>query len=188
MRKYLIACAVALAVLALDQATKLWVVADFRPGESVDVLSVFALTYVRNQGAAWGMFQGAQLWLAGVGVLAVVLCFVFWRKIFGDHAWAAPVAGLLLGGIIGNLIDRVRLGYVIDFLDFHWGVSHFPCFNIADSAICIGVFALIVLQWVYGESGENGERKTERAGAKRQTFHGHGTRDERATGKVEGES
>ena len=174
MRKYLIACAVALAVLALDQATKLWVVADFRPGESVDVLSVFALTYVRNQGAAWGMFQGAQLWLAGVGVLAVVLCFVFWRKIFGDHAWAAPVAGLLLGGIVGNLIDRVRLGYVIDFLDFHWGASHFPCFNIADSAICIGVFALIVLQWVYGESGENGERKTERAGAKRQTFHGHG--------------
>ena len=145
MRKYLIASAVALAVLALDQLTKLWVVADFQPGESVDVLSVFALTYVRNQGAAWGMFQGAQLWLAGVGVLAVILCFVFWRKIFGDHAWAAPVAGLLLGGIIGNLIDRVRLGYVIDFLDF--------------SAICIGVFALMVLQWVYGE--ENGERKTE---------------------------
>ena len=150
MRKYLIASAVALAVLALDQLTKLWVVADFQPGESVDVLSVFALTYVRNQGAAWGMFQGAQLWLAGIGVLAVILCFVFWRKIFGDHAWAAPVAGLLLGGIIGNLIDRVRLGYVIDF---------FPCFNIADSAICIGVFALMVLQWVYGE--ENGERKTE---------------------------
>ena len=159
MRKYLIASAVALAVLALDQLTKLWVVADFQPGESVDVLSVFALTYVRNQGAAWGMFQGAQLWLAGIGVLAVILCFVFWRKIFGDHAWAAPVAGLLLGGIIGNLIDRVRLGYVIDFLDFHWGTSHFPCFNIADSAICIGVFALMVLQWVYGE--ENGERKTE---------------------------
>lgn len=162
VRRFLVALAVALAVLALDQGTKLWVLGAFAHGESVEVLPVFALTYVRNHGAAWGMFQGAQPWLAAFGVLAVAACLVFWRKIFGEHPLSAPIAGLLLGGVVGNLIDRVRLGYVVDFLDFHWGASHFPCFNVADSAICVAVAALIVLQWwVDARSGENGKRKTE---------------------------
>ena len=160
VRRFLVALAVALAVLALDQGTKLWVLGAFAHGESVEVLPVFALTYVRNHGAAWGMFQGAQLWLAAFGVLAVAACLVFWRKIFGEHPLSAPIAGLLLGGVVGNLIDRVRLGYVVDFLDFHWGASHFPCFNVADSAICVAVAALIVLQWACGPQ-ENREQRTE---------------------------
>lgn len=150
MRRFFFAAAVALAVVALDQGTKLWVVGAFAPGETLPLVPFFSLTYVRNQGAAWGLFQGAHLWLAGFGAVAVALCCLFWRRIFGDHAWAAPLGGLLLGGIVGNLVDRVRLGYVVDFLDFHWGAAHFPCFNVADSAICVGVAALIALQWWEG--------------------------------------
>lgn len=153
MRRFFFAAAVALAVVALDQGTKLWVVGAFAPGETLPLLPFFSLTYVRNQGAAWGLFQGAHLWLAGFGAVAVALCCLFWRRIFGDHAWAAPLGGLLLGGIVGNLVDRVRLGYVVDFLDFHWGAAHFPCFNVADSAICVGVAALIALQWWEGRGG-----------------------------------
>ncbi len=153
MRRFFFAAAVALAVVALDQGTKLWVVGAFAPGETLPLLPFFSLTYVRNQGAAWGLFQGAHLWLAGFGAVAVALCCLFWRRIFGDHAWAAPLGGLLLGGIVGNLVDRVRLGYVVDFLDFHWGAAHFPCFNVADSAICVGVAALIALQWLEGRGG-----------------------------------
>lgn len=150
MRRFFFAAAIALAVVALDQGTKLWVVGAFAPGETLPLVPFFSLTYVRNQGAAWGLFQGAHLWLAGFGAVAVALCCLFWRRIFGDHAWAAPLGGLLLGGIVGNLVDRVRLGYVVDFLDFHWGAAHFPCFNVADSAICVGVAALIALQWWEG--------------------------------------
>lgn len=153
MRRFFFAAAVALAVVALDQGTKLWVVGAFAPGETLPLVPFFSLTYVRNQGAAWGLFQGAHLWLAGFGAVAVALCCLFWRRIFGDHAWAAPLGGLLLGGIVGNLVDRVRLGYVVDFLDFHWGAWHFPCFNVADSAICVGVAALIALQWWEGRGG-----------------------------------
>lgn len=153
MRRFFFAAAVALAVVALDQGTKLWVVGAFAPGETLPLVPFFSLTYVRNQGAAWGLFQGAHLWLAGFGAVAVALCCLFWRRIFGDHAWAAPLGGLLLGGIVGNLVDRVRLGYVVDFLDFHWGAAHFPCFNVADSAICVGVAALIALQWWEGRGG-----------------------------------
>lgn len=153
MRRFFFAAAIALAVVALDQGTKLWVVGAFAPGETLPLVPFFSLTYVRNQGAAWGLFQGAHLWLAGFGAVAVALCCLFWRRIFGDHAWAAPLGGLLLGGIVGNLVDRVRLGYVVDFLDFHWGAAHFPCFNVADSAICVGVAALIALQWLEGRGG-----------------------------------
>lgn len=148
MRKWLFSSIVLGGVmLALDQVTKVMVERAFRVGESVSVLPFFSLTYVRNQGAAWGMFQGAHYALAGFAVVALVLCVIFWRKLFGTARINLPIGGLLFSGIIGNLIDRVRLGYVIDFFDFHWGTYHFPCFNVADSAICVAVFLLILLQW-----------------------------------------
>lgn len=148
MRKMLLlSIAIGLVVLAADQVTKVVVERLFYLGESLPVWPVFSLTYVRNQGAAWGMFQGAHYVLAGFAVVAMAACVLFWRHLFGEERRAIPVGGLLFAGIIGNLIDRVRLGYVVDFLDFHWGVHHFPCFNIADCAICISVFLLILLQW-----------------------------------------
>lgn len=148
MRKYILAAVlIGLGILALDQVTKVVVERAFDFGETLPILPFFSLTYVRNQGAAWGMFQGAQYALAAFAAIAIVLCIFFWRKLFGASPWTYPLGGLLFAGIVGNLIDRVRLGYVVDFLDFHWGNAHFPCFNVADSAICVAVFLIILLQW-----------------------------------------
>mgnify|MGYP002518769256 FL=1 len=142
-------CAIGAAavILAADQASKVWVEHVFALHESVAVCPVFNLTYVRNQGAAWGMLQGAQLWLALFGVAALAYVFFAARKLCGRSLTAWIALGMLSGGIVGNLIDRVRLNYVVDFLDFHWGMAHFPCFNVADAAICVSVFFLLLLQW-----------------------------------------
>lgn len=144
-RTLLLALAVTGVLLAVDQTTKVLVESAFALGESVPVCPHFNLTYVRNEGCAWGMLQGAQYWLAGFAVAAVILCLCFWRVLFGLGLRAAFLGGLLLSGIIGNCIDRLRLGYVVDFFDFYWGRSHFPCFNVADSAICAAVFLMILL-------------------------------------------
>lgn len=144
-RTLLLALAIMLLLLVVDQGTKLLVEARFALGESIAVCPHFNLTYVRNEGCAWGMFQGAQLWLAGFAVVALGLCIVFWRSLFGVGIRAACLGGMLFSGIIGNCIDRLRLGYVVDFLDFYWGSHHFPCFNVADSAICVAAFLMLLL-------------------------------------------
>lgn len=144
-RTLLMALGIALLFLIADQVSKVIVESRFALGESVAVCPCFNLTYVRNEGCAWGMLQGAQLWLAGFGLAAVALCIAFWRPLFGLGLRAALLGGLLISGILGNCIDRIRLGYVVDFFDFYWGKSHFPCFNIADSAICVAVFLMILL-------------------------------------------
>lgn len=146
-RALLIALPLAIVALALDQATKVWTERAFALGESLPLLPFLSFTYVRNQGAAWGMFQGAHYVLAAFGIVAALAICLFWRKLFGPHPRLLPAVGLLLAGIVGNVIDRVRLGYVVDFIHVHWGSWHFPCFNIADSAICIAVGLLILLQW-----------------------------------------
>ena len=97
-------------------------------------------TFVRNQGAAWGILQGWHLVLAALAVAMLVVLAVFRKKIFGSGRLATSVFVLLFAGIAGNFIDRVFLGYVVDFIDFFHGDWHFPAFNIADSCICIGVF------------------------------------------------
>lgn len=149
MRKfYTWAIVIGIFFLSLDQVTKVLVERAFRLGETLPLLSFFSLTYVRNQGAAWGMFQGAHYILAGVAVLAIVLFICFWRQLLGSSPWMIPIGGLLFSGIIGNCIDRIRLGYVVDFLDFHWGTYYFPCFNVADSAICVAVCLIFILQFL----------------------------------------
>lgn len=148
MRKFLcLSSVLGLVILVLDQVTKVIVEQRFYLGESIPVLPFFSLTYVRNQGAAWGMFQGAHYFLAGFAVLAMVVLALFWRTFFGNDRRVLPLVGGLFAGILGNFIDRIRLGYVVDFLDFYWGAYHFPCFNIADCAICLSVFGIILFQW-----------------------------------------
>ena len=135
------------AVLAADQASKLWVAHAFELGESVAVLpGCCALTYVRNQGAAWGMFQGAQLRLGGLGVVAAALLLCFRRALLGEGCAVRFLTALLVSGILGNVIDRFWHGYVIDFFHVYWRTWHFPCFNVADSAICLAVGVLLLLQ------------------------------------------
>ena len=133
----------------------------------------FDLAYVENRGCAWGMFQGASWPLAAFG--AAALAFLAWKRrdfFFQDaEDWRRPAGSvaecLLYAGITGNIIDRVFRGYVIDFLDFHVGSSHFPCFNIAD--ICITVAAALIVAASFGNSGNGGDARGASAAATRRT-------------------
>jgi signal peptidase II len=129
-----------IAIAFFDQLTKHLVHLGFALGESRPVIpGFFDFTYVRNTGAAWGMLGGQNTALTILSIVMLVVMLVFRRSFLSD-TWDHRVAlGLMIGGIVGNLMDRMRFGYVVDFLDFHVGGYHWPAFNIADAAICIGV-------------------------------------------------
>ncbi|MSU46064.1 MAG: signal peptidase II [Lacunisphaera sp.] len=139
-------------IIVLDQLTKHWINArlplgSYGPGVSIEVFpGFFYLVHVGNTGAAWSMFTGMSLLLALLAG-ATLLAIFFWRRQLGLRQPAAQLAfGLLCGGIVGNLYDRIfrgevfLRGHVLDFLDFHFGSYTYPTFNVADSAICVGVF------------------------------------------------
>ncbi len=131
---------VAILVILLDQGTKEWVRGSFSLHESVPVIpGFFHLTYIRNTGAAWGIFSDQNLALAGLAFAMLVALVLFRRRFLPPGRPHRIALGLLCGGIVGNLFDRLRLDYVVDFLDFFHRGWHFPAFNVADSAICIGV-------------------------------------------------
>ena len=131
---------VAIGIILLDQATKEWVRGTFSLLETHPVIpGLFNLTYIRNTGAAWGLFRGQNLALALLALTMLVVLVVFRRRFLPPGRPHRIALGLLCGGIVGNLFDRLRLDYVTDFLDFHWQAWHFPAFNVADAAICIGV-------------------------------------------------
>ena len=136
----MLALIVAILVTVSDQWTKLVVRADFALGESRPVVEgFFNLTYVRNPGAAWGILGGQTIWLTALSVVMLVVMVLFRRSFLSD-TWEHRLAlGLMLGGIMGNLMDRIKLGWVTDFFDFYVGSWHWPAFNIADAAICTGV-------------------------------------------------
>lgn len=131
---------VALYVILLDQASKEWVRASFTLHESVELIpGWFNLTYIRNTGAAWGMFSGQNFTLSLLAFVMLAALLLFRRRLLPPGILHRVALGLLCGGIVGNLFDRLRLDYVTDYLDFHIGDWHWPAFNIADAAICIGV-------------------------------------------------
>jgi signal peptidase II len=130
-----------LAVLGLDQLTKHYVVTTFVPGESrIFIPHVVWWTYVQNHAGAFGLF-GTQSWL--LVAMAVVVLGVFWY-VFRDvaaHSFVVRIAfGAIVGGAVGNIVDRFHYGFVVDFIDFRW----WPVFNVADSCITLGVVALIL--------------------------------------------
>jgi signal peptidase II len=131
---------VAIGIILLDQATKEWVRGTFSLLETHPVIpGLFNLTYIRNTGAAWGMFSGQNLALAALALAMLIALVLFRRQLLPPGRIHRIALGLLCGGIAGNLFDRLRLDYVTDFLDFHWRGAHFPAFNVADAAICCGV-------------------------------------------------
>lgn len=141
-------------IIAIDQLTKRLAIAFVRPAGSIPVIpGCFSLSYVENMGAAWGMFAGRQLFLILFTFLTVGWLIWQRKRLFGDLPGAGVMQGLLFGGIIGNLIDRIFhgplfAGRVIDFLDFYWKQSHFPAFNVADSAIFCGVVLCLIMNVV----------------------------------------
>ena len=142
---------IAVVVVALDRVTKLWVVKHVEPGHAIVVIPrVFRITHVLNSGAAFSMFEGAAhplmvrqvlIWFSVAAVIVVI--GILWKA--GRTASLMSVSlELILGGAIGNLYDRVKLEYVVDFLEVHIVHYHWPDFNVADSAIVVGACLLLL--------------------------------------------
>ncbi len=145
---------IALVILLADQATKLLIVDSFALGDSQTVTTFFNLVRVHNSGAAFSMLSTASGWqrwfFTGIGIVATF--FILWllRSHPTQKLFCFALA-LVLGGAVGNVIDRIAYGHVVDFLDFHWDwlspvffQGHFPAFNVADSAISVGAVCLIL--------------------------------------------
>ena len=140
-----------LLIMISDQWTKIIVLNHFEYGESLPIIhGFFNLTYVRNTGAAFGFLANANEsfrvpFFLIVPLIAMVVLGFLYRDLPKNARWRSLALGLVSGGAVGNLIDRVRLGYVVDFLDFHYQSTYsFPAFNVADMAICVGVGILLL--------------------------------------------
>ena len=146
LRKLVYAFTAVTHLLLLDQIVKAVSVSSLKDRSAVEVIpNLFNLAYVENRGCAWGMFQGHVWPLAVFGLVALGLLVWKRRSVF-PAGWAGVVAEMLLyAGILGNLIDRIVRGYVIDFIDLHYqDVYHFPCFNVADTCITIAAILIIL--------------------------------------------
>lgn len=135
-------------VIVIDQATKRVVDTTMQLYQSIDLIPCFQLTYLRNQGAAFSFLSGAGGWqrwfFIGLAIIASVFICFWLKKLERNQRWEAIAWSLVLGGALGNLIDRILYGYVIDFLDVYVGEWHWPAFNVADSAITVGVIMLLL--------------------------------------------
>ena len=148
-----------LLCLILDQVTKQWVVGSFYLGETLNVLPIFSLTYVHNLGAAFSFLAdqgGWQRWFfTAIATIASIVFTVWLAKTPKSQTLISIAFALMLSGAMGNLIDRVLFGYVIDFLDFHWSGYRFPAFNVADSMIFIGAALMILDSFINEETNNN---------------------------------
>ena len=141
----------AFVIALLDQLTKWLVLEHFEPGDVLQVLPVFNLVLTFNEGAAFGFLSDAGGWQRWFFILLTILVSILltvwlWR-LPARERWTAAALSLVLGGALGNLVDRIRTGRVTDFLDVHWQHWHWPAFNLADSAITLGVVVLILVAW-----------------------------------------
>jgi signal peptidase II len=148
-RDYLLFIGLALIILLLDQVSKWMAVNQIEAHQILSVIpGFFNLVLVKNKGMAFGIFSQTRsgfyyyfLLFTTIGAIGVILFFFFWIK--RTKKWLTVGLSLILGGALGNLVDRVRLGYVIDFLDFFLKGYHWPAFNVADSAVTVGTFWLL---------------------------------------------
>jgi signal peptidase II len=151
-----------LLTLLMDQGSKLAVSSSMRLYESIAVFPYFDLTYVHNTGAAFSFLSDAggwQRWLFAALAIIISAVLSVWLARLQKHETLLAIAlALVLGGAIGNLIDRLAYGYVIDFLDVYYNNWHWPAFNIADSAISVGVFLLLLESFGVGQGKMTDER------------------------------
>jgi signal peptidase II len=147
-KRFFLAFVAAFLILILDQASKIWILGLFAgPGaRAIPVTGFFNLVLVWNHGMSFGLFNDgatANAVIFSLLAAAIVVGLLIWL-------WRAPsllvggAIGLIIGGAIGNVVDRLRLGAVVDFLDVHAGLWHWPSFNVADSAICVGVGLMLI--------------------------------------------
>jgi signal peptidase II len=145
-QRYLILLVLTPLILILDQLTKLYIDRSMQLYQTIPVVDgLFNITYLRNKGAAFSFLSDASWRLPFfilASIIAIIAIMVAFRKLRDDQRFAAVSLTLVFSGAVGNLIDRVRMGEVIDFLDVYWRSHHWPAFNVADSAICVGVAML----------------------------------------------
>ena len=146
LKRFVLSFAAVMNLLLLDQVVKEFAIRSLKGEMSVTVIpNLFNLSYVENRGMAWGMLQG-YVWPLAAFACAAIAVLIWKRRSIFPAGVTGTVAELLLhAGILGNLIDRLARGCVIDMFDFHWGPHHFPCFNVADSFITVSAGLLIVM-------------------------------------------
>ncbi len=149
-------------VVVLDQLTKWWIMSNFAYYETRPVVpGLFNLTYVTNTGAAFGFLAGSktlwrQVFFVSIAVVALVGLFAAYRHFRANGGIYMYAIGLIAGGAAGNVIDRLRFGAVVDFLDFYINKYHWPAFNVADSAITTGVGLFLLATWIHGPENKEG--------------------------------
>lgn len=148
----------ALVIIGVDQITKQMILSYYQYGDWTPITSFFNIVRAHNTGAAFSFLAGGsgwQRWLfVAIGVIATVLIVWQLRKHPGEKMFCLSLSSIL-GGAIGNVVDRLQHGYVVDFLDFYWGSSHFPAFNVADMGITLGAILLILDEVLRAKRAKN---------------------------------
>ena len=134
-------------IVLIDQITKFYIASNFELYQSVEIIKgFFNITYIRNSGVAFGMFSNLkgsfiQIVFIAIYIIAIISIIILYRE---THGYSHIALSLIFSGAIGNLIDRIFRGEVVDFMDFHWQNYHWPAFNVADSCISVGVGLLMI--------------------------------------------
>lgn len=156
---------IAIAVAVSDQVVKHAVRDALSLGVPVPVIpGLLNLTYLRNTGAAWGLLRGQNSWLAVLSVTMLLTLVLFRKTLLNDSRSHQVALGCMIGGIAGNLLDRLRIGYVTDYLDVYIGSRHWPAFNIADAAICTGVGLYLLSSYLEDRRTRRGSAPGEPSG------------------------
>ena len=150
--------ALSLLIASLDQISKWWILAEvMSPPDIITVTPNLNLVLVWNRGVSFGILNQSAAWVPWLlSALTAAICFglLIWLR-RAQSGWLGVALGLIIGGALGNLVDRLRFGAVVDFLDFHVGVYHWPAFNVADSAITVGVGMLLIDTLITGRQERN---------------------------------
>ena len=154
--------ALSLVFVVLDQVTKLWIINSLNLYQDINVLPIFDITHVRNYGAAFSFLSDAGGWqryfFTAIAVVVSVLLTYWMYQTPTKQKLLLTSYALILGGAIGNVMDRINYGYVVDFIHFYYQNWHFPAFNVADIAISIGAF-LLILDAIFEHKRESAEQK-----------------------------
>lgn len=150
---------ISIVTILLDQIIKYLIITNLKFTESINIIrNFFRITYLQNEGAAWSILSGNRIPLIIITLLALMFIFVLIKKKEKFLKIEYVFYGTLIGGIIGNLIDRIRYGFVIDYLDFNFGGYNYPVFNFADMCIVISTIVLIIIS-IKEDKNENKGRK-----------------------------